>query len=370
MAIDTLGANALASNSVTTAKIAADAVTSAKIPAGAVVASDVADGSVTTAKLAAGAVTTAKVADDAVTGAKLYAENLGRRNLIINGAMSINQRGATSGVTSGYFVDRFQLSGCSASAVITSSTPTEFPTAITVSATSGNPIILQKIESKMVQHLSGKVVTVSFYAKNISNATTLYTSLQYAGSADNFGSTTTISEQNLGNLTTDWVKYTASWTVPAGGLNGLSLNILCAGSSTFTMGVTGVQLEVGDTDTPFEHRSYGEELQLCQRYFYPVCPKNISGQSIGMAYYYVGTTLLGIVHFPVTMRTAPTITGADVSNYFTTTHNDLLNYLLANRVTTTTLEFYNNSQASGTAMQAVIARSNNANAFIYATAEL
>ena len=61
MAIDTLGANALASNSVTTAKIVNDAVTSAKIPAGAVVAADVADGSITTAKLA----------DDAVTGGKL-----------------------------------------------------------------------------------------------------------------------------------------------------------------------------------------------------------------------------------------------------------------------------------------------------------
>ena len=202
-----------------------------------------------------------------INGFTPQTSNMAGRNLIINGAMSINQRAATSGVTSGYFVDRFQLSGVSASAVITSNTPTEFPTAITVSATSGNPIILQKIESKMVQHLSGKVVTVSFYAKNISNATTLYTSLQYAGSADNFGSTTTISEQNLGNLTTDWVKYTASWTVPAGGLNGLSLNILCAGSSTFTMGVTGVQLEVGSVATPFDHRSFGEELSLCQRYY-------------------------------------------------------------------------------------------------------
>ena len=52
MAIDTLGANALASNAVTTAKIAADAVTSAKIPAGAVVVSDVADDAITGAKLA------------------------------------------------------------------------------------------------------------------------------------------------------------------------------------------------------------------------------------------------------------------------------------------------------------------------------
>ena len=61
MAIDTLGANALASNSVTTVKIADDAVTSAKIPAGAVVVGDIADGSISTAKLA----------DDAVTSAKL-----------------------------------------------------------------------------------------------------------------------------------------------------------------------------------------------------------------------------------------------------------------------------------------------------------
>ena len=76
MAIDTLGANALASNSVTSAKIAADAITTAKIandavtgakiPADAVVAADIADGSITTAKLAADAVTTAKIATNAV----------------------------------------------------------------------------------------------------------------------------------------------------------------------------------------------------------------------------------------------------------------------------------------------------------------
>ena len=81
MAIDTLGANALSSNSVTSAKIAADAITTAKIandavtgakiPADAVVAADIADGSITTAKLAADAVTTAKLAADAVTTTKI-----------------------------------------------------------------------------------------------------------------------------------------------------------------------------------------------------------------------------------------------------------------------------------------------------------
>ena len=76
MAIDTLGANALSSNSVTSAKIAADAITTAKIandavtgakiPADAVVAADIADGSITTAKLAADAVTTTKIATNAI----------------------------------------------------------------------------------------------------------------------------------------------------------------------------------------------------------------------------------------------------------------------------------------------------------------
>ena len=188
-------------------------------------------------------------------------------NLIINGDMAVNQRGATSGVTSGFFVDRFSLSGCSASAVITSSTPTQFPKAITVSATSGNPIVTQKIESKNLQHLSGKVVTVSFFAKNVSNATTLFVSLQYAGGVDNWSSSTTISEQNLGNLTSDWVKYTASWTVPSGGLNGLQLNILCSGTSTFTMGVTGVQLEEGSVATPFQFKKFADQMSDCQRYY-------------------------------------------------------------------------------------------------------
>ena len=218
-----------------------------------------------------GTVDEGTLATDSVTAAKIPAslENTfvsGRKNLIMNGDMRVQQRG-TASVTSGYFVDRFTLSSCSASAVLTSSTPTEFPTAISVSATSGNPVITQRIESKNCQGLSGQTVTASFYAKNISNATTLYAKLQYAGGADSWGSSTTISEQNLGTLSGSWVKYTASWTVPAGGLNGLALGILCAGSSTFTMGVTGVQLEVGSTATDFEHRSYGEELALCQRYF-------------------------------------------------------------------------------------------------------
>ena len=247
-----------------------------------------------------------KAAELAKLGEVLTNSSKGRTNLIINGDMAINQRGATSGVTSGYFVDRFTLSGCSASAVITSNTPTEFPTAITVSATSGNPIVTQRIESKNVQYLSGKVVTASFFAKNVSNATTLYASLQYAGSADNWSSSTTITEHNLGSLSSDWVKYTASWTVPSGGLNGLALNILCAGSSTFTMGVTGVMLQEGSVATPFEHRSFGEELQLCKRYFHKT--GGTAYCNIGTVTNYTTGAMLGPYKHPVEMRSAPAVT--------------------------------------------------------------
>ena len=249
-----------------------------------------------------------KAAELAKLGEVLTNSSKGRTNLIINGDMAINQRGATSGVTSGYFVDRFRLSGCSASAVITSNTPTEFPTAITVSATSGNPIVTQRIESANVQHLSGKVVTASFFAKNVSNATTLYASLQYAGSADNWGSSTTITEHNLGSLSSDWVKYTASWTVPSGGLNGLQLNILCAGSSTFTMGVTGVMLQEGSVATPFEHLSRNESLALCQRYFQKYSD-NGSGSGYISNGYIDNDRYYGVTRFANTLRANPTCAG-------------------------------------------------------------
>jgi hypothetical protein len=294
----------------------------------------------------------------------------GRRNLVINGAMQINQRGASS-VTSGYFVDRFTLSACSASAVLTSSTPTEFPKAISVSATSGNPIIIQKIESKSCQGLSGKTVIASFYAKNISNATTLYASLQYAGSADNFGSSTTISEQNLGSLSGSWVKYTASWTVPSGGLNGLALNILCAGSSTFTMGVTGVQLEVGSVATPFEHRSFGEELALCQRYYWNLV--NGTDNEIGIGAYQTSSELNNIIQFPVLMRTGPTLDIVTGTNYYKINRSgasDGFNSFTIARATTRNALIYNGSEISGTAGQAGETQSGNASAFLSFTAEL
>jgi hypothetical protein len=87
------------------------------------------------------------------------------------------------------------------------------------------------------------------------------------------------------------------------------------------MGVAGVQLEVGSQSTEFEHRSFGEELALCQRYF---CLFADGNELIGGGGYQSSTFPDVVVQFPVPMRTGPTLVQTSGSNYYgVTTHNAL-----------------------------------------------
>ena len=72
-----------------------------------------------------------------------------------------------------------------------------------------------------------------------------------------------------------------------------------------TFEITGVQLEVGSQATAFEHRSFGEELALCQRYCYV-----ISDGTLGMGAQKSDTQIIGTIAFPVTMRATPTATSS------------------------------------------------------------
>ena len=101
-----------------------------------------------------------------------------------------------------------------------------------------------------------------------------------------------------GTNQTDWTDYEAT--------NRNASNLGVGGATSDYLAITGVQLEVGEVATPFEHRSYGEELLLCQRYFF-----KHSGTSSSESRYSYGENFH--YFYPVEMRTDASISGANVS---------------------------------------------------------
>lgn len=306
MAIDTLGANALASNSVTTAKIAADAVTSAKIPADAVVASDIADGSITTAKLA----------DNSVTSAKSV--NLGRRNILINGAFQHWQRG-TSFSSNVYGSDRWKLYAPGGHAYSRSTdtpdSPNNFEYSASVGGSGDATGLTQFVESRNAKHIpsSGSTkVILSFYLKHTTNSGTakITSVVGTMDSADNSGASTNRSTQNH-NTTTSWARYTHEMTgadLTAAVTNGLVVTIKHNGSGTTAFLLTGCQLEINETVTPFETRSIGEELTLCQRYYQKTSTGGAAYANLCVVVNYsTGTDQRGVIPFTTEMRVGPAI---------------------------------------------------------------
>ena len=282
-----------------------------------------------------------------------------RRNLIINGAMQVAQRGTSAtglGGSSSYFtVDRFAIYGFGSTAgrlTMTQSTdtPNGFPNSVKLDCTtadtsigSGEGLIIgQAIEGQNLQQLKkgtsdAEKVTVSFYVKGNANAT-------YTAELRDHDNTRFNSQEF--SVTTSWNRITLTYDGDTTGAldndNALSLYLflwLHAGSD-FTGGthtsnvwhttgnqrvgdnqtsfydstdreffLTGVQMEVGEVATPFEHRSFGEEKRLCQRYYQQ---ETVTWQ-LGVE----GTrnTLLPFPH-KVSMRSAPTstLTGGSATN--------------------------------------------------------
>ena len=81
-----------------------------------------------------------------------------------------------------------------------------------------------------------------------------------------------------------------------------------------TFEITGVQFEVGEAATPFEHRSYGDEFNRCLRYYWKMVGGSTYSVGNGMAW--AATEVDLPVRFPVNMRTIPTLDQSTGSNYF------------------------------------------------------
>lgn len=274
----------------------------------------------------------------------------GRRNIIINGAMQVAQRGTTGTASTAYScVDRFALT---ASTVVWNATqntdaPSNFnySTGVTVSTASSDAgaysYIYHAIEGYNWSQLkygtaSASPSTLSFWVKSsiigtygiaLRNTGTarFYTTTYEISSADTWEQKTiTITGDTSGTWgTTNGLGIQLFWDLGVGSTyDTISNNAWSTvGSNMFgvegvvklgetvgaTFKLTGVQLEVGSVATPFEHRSYGEELELCKRYFNQIGGQTPYQNIIQTMWISDGTAVSPYYHRPA-LRATPAIT--------------------------------------------------------------
>ena len=308
-----------------------------------------------------------KAAELAKMGEVLDNSQIGRKNIIINGGMQIAQRATSStglGASNGYFtLDRFKiaLGAGDGRFTMSQSTVTDlegFSTALKIDCTTADTsiaagealLLVQSIEGFNLQQLkatssSTRAFTLSFYAKsNASRAIASEINLTNGG--------TNVQISKLHTIGTSWARYTM--TIPAASItqidndntDEMQVNFWLHAGSTYTGGtlnddafdsvtqanraagigsifastdntleITGMQMEVGSVATPFEHRSYGEELQLCQRYFEimfrgDTAQSGLRKTSVGAGVWYGANQVLATLLYSP-KRTQPTLSQSE-----------------------------------------------------------
>ena len=291
----------------------------------------------------------------AVDGSALTGLAVANRNLIINGAMTVAQRGTsfTSAANAAYTLDRFVWYDTGAGVVdISQATDTpngNFKNSLKIDVTTADSslaagdlyAIIHNIEGTVSSQLGwgtsdAKNVTVSFWIKSPKTGT-------HSVAVQNSAQNRSRSEEFTVSAADTWEYKSVSFIGDTSGTwlttNGVGVRIAfpLASGSTFTQAagswgtgniyastnqvncmddaannffITGIQFEVGDTATPFEHRSYGDELAKCQRYFI---------KNSATAWQFTVTSLGSTFgrsswDFPTTMRAAPTVSNITFNN--------------------------------------------------------
>ena len=293
---------------------------------------------------------------------------LSNRNKVINGAMTVSQR-ATSFTSDGYILDRFKRSQSSDGAfTVTQSTtsPDGFAKSLKVDVTTADTSlaagqyaqIIQKIEAQNLQDLaygtsSAKNIVVSFYVRSNKTGNYSFNIQQQDNSSKQVTLNYTINSANTWERKTFSIAGDTSGVINDDNGSGFQISWGLAYGSTYTSGsarpawtayadadfgagqainlldstsnewyLTGVQLEVGPVATPFEHRSFGDELSRCQRYYQVLIDGDNTTDSFGNATCYNSTSIHFIHQLQPEMRATPTLDYTTGSNYYNAFQNN------------------------------------------------
>ena len=264
----------------------------------------------------------------------------GNRNIIINGAMEIAQRG-TSQSSSGFgSVDRmrFVTSGGTGTMsqqymTVSDKSATGFAHYLRMNVTSGNNQagLLYTIEGRDIDQLQGKKLTLSFWAKGTNPGGGNFIFDHSLIDVSDFSEDAGVSSNFT--VTSTWTQYSFTFDVPTasnvimGGNEFAGYDIYIrqptADNSTnaWQLDITGLMLELGERATPYEHEPSHVTLAKCQRYFFKWTSGGLSDNLYIRSPYASGTppnTSASVAYtFPVTMRKNPSmsaLTGSAVSN--------------------------------------------------------
>jgi len=367
------------------------------------------------------------LADNGTCTAKIT-NNLSNRRLTINGAMQVCQRGNQTGISTAvnnYVTDRFSIyenGGAVYSGLHQDSGADlpEFPKCLRADCTTAStytgtheskiPYYFEGQDLQLLQYgtANNKKITLSFYVRSNQAATYAIWFYRNTGSRQN-GKTYTINSANTWEKKTVTINGDATSTINNDHLESMRVEwILMAGPDfksgtnpngtwealtnanryvghTATIGastddyfdITGVQLEVDHTGsgvaTDFEHRSFGQELELCKRYF-QVLVDSGNAESFGNATGYNSNTIHFVTPLRPEMRTVPTLDYTTGTDYYGAYQNNAVDYFndwtLVSNSHTRAVDISAGGGVSITAGSSVLLRTTNAASKIRFTAEL
>ena len=275
---------------------------------------------------------------------------LSNRNLIINGGMQVAQRGTSFTTPSNiYTLDRwFSTDNTGAAVTVTqdSDAPDGFTNSAKITVNAADTSLAVNSVCLLRQNIEGvnfsqcgfgssqaKDITISFWVKSsitgqysvalnnsaydrsyvtgytITSANTWeYKSVQISGDT----SGTWLTSFSIGAavhfpVAVEAGKITSGNAWTSGFNYGVTGQVNFVGTNNATFQITGVQLEVGDTATPFEHRSYGDELARCQRYFWSLNSGGSSYKYLAQGANYTNTACYSHIPLPTDMRAVPSL---------------------------------------------------------------